>query len=204
MARLDTGWHAHPKILALSVAGMAVHAWSISYCDDALTDGFIPMGAWPSKRGFNGGIKELVAAGLWLPVQGGYQLHDFTDYNHTKAHVEAVRAAMRANGRAGGQASAAAKRQQFANQNAEQIAKQKPTPGPGPGFNSLSNAGLHAGRISRNDHPEMPATRARARARDEALPQEVLDRLNMPPISVQKTASMHATSFEYFQDERRA
>ena len=53
MARLDTGWHAHPKILALSVAGMAVHAWSISYCDDALTDGFIPTGAWPSKRGFH-------------------------------------------------------------------------------------------------------------------------------------------------------
>ena len=91
MARLDTGWHAHPRILALSVAGMAVHAWSISYCDAVLSDGFIPLGAWPSKRGFVSGVKEVVAAGLWRLCDGGYQLHDYTDYNRTKAQVLAQR-----------------------------------------------------------------------------------------------------------------
>ena len=91
MARLDTGWHAHPRILALSVAGMAVHAWSISYCDAVLSDGFIPNGAWPSKRGFVSGVKEVVAAGLWRLCDGGYQLHDYTDYNRTKAQVLAQR-----------------------------------------------------------------------------------------------------------------
>ena len=97
MARLDTGWCVHPKILALSVAGMAVHAWSISYCDLARSDGFIPEGAWPSKKGFEIGIKELLKAGLWTRVEGGgYLLHDFKVYNRTRAQIELAQAEDRA------------------------------------------------------------------------------------------------------------
>lgn len=88
MARLDTGWHEHPKILALSLAGMAVHAWSISYCDATRSDGFIPEGGWPSKKGFDSGVKEVIKAGLWEPCAGGFQLHDFAQYNRTKAEIE--------------------------------------------------------------------------------------------------------------------
>lgn len=72
---------------------MAVHAWSISYCDHALSDGFVPNGAWPSKRGFATGVRELVDAGLWQLADGGYRLHDYADYNHLKDEVLAARAA---------------------------------------------------------------------------------------------------------------
>jgi hypothetical protein len=91
MARLDTGWHAHPKVLALGLAGMGLHAWSISYCDHTLSDGFIPRGAWPALEGLRPVVNKLVAAGLWQPVDGGYQVHDYADYNRTKAQIAALR-----------------------------------------------------------------------------------------------------------------
>jgi hypothetical protein len=93
MARLDTGWHAHPKILKLGLAGMGLHAWSISYCDHAVSDGFIPEGAWPSLPGARAAVKIVLAAGLWEPVEGGYRLHDYGDYNRTKAQIAELKAA---------------------------------------------------------------------------------------------------------------
>jgi hypothetical protein len=108
MARLDKGWHKSPKILQSGLAAMGLHAWSISYSDDVLSDGFIPMGAWPSLRGVRVAVEQLVAAGLWVPGDGGYWLHDYFDYNKSKAEVTAIQAAMRANGRAGGMANARA------------------------------------------------------------------------------------------------
>jgi len=92
MARLDTGWHAHPKILTLGWAAMGLHAWSISYCDHTLSDGFVPSGAWPALAGWQANVKRLVAAGLWVACDGGYQVHDYTDYNRTRAQVVALQA----------------------------------------------------------------------------------------------------------------
>ena len=181
MARLDTGWHRHPRILALGLPAMALHAWSISYCDDAQTDGFIPHGAWPSLAGVGPACKALVAAGLWRVVEGGYQLHDYTDYNRTKAQVESIRAAMRANGQAGGQASARAKAQANGNQIAQQTVKQKPTPGPGPGFNSRPPA-WQAGRTAHAGAREPTDFQPLGALLPNDLPDEVLERLGRPPI----------------------
>jgi hypothetical protein len=93
MARLDTGWHAHPKIMSLSLAAMGLHAWSISYCDYARTDGFVPASCWPAKAGVAAAVDALVKAGLWEIVEGGYQLHDYVVYNRTKAQIEADQSA---------------------------------------------------------------------------------------------------------------
>ena len=180
MARLDTGWHNHPKILRLGWAAMGLHAWSISYCDATLSDGFIPTGAWPSLPGGANAVKALVTADLWIPAVGGYLLHDYTDYNRTRAQVESVRAAMRANGQAGGQATAKAKSQQIAKQTVKQTLKQKPTPGPGSTslavFNSLATERTNSPETipesgdypgARTDAPTREAVAAR-RAADEA------------------------------------
>jgi len=69
---------------------MALHAWSISYCDYTRSDGFIPLGAWPTK--LQRGVKELNAGRLWEGAEGGYQLHDYTDYNRSRAQIEAEQA----------------------------------------------------------------------------------------------------------------
>jgi hypothetical protein len=89
VARLDTGWHEHPKVLALGAVGMGVHAWSISYCDATRSDGFIPAGAWPSVPGFAAGVRAVISAGLWERSKGGYRLHDYADYNKLKADIQA-------------------------------------------------------------------------------------------------------------------
>src|SRR5215472_13282952 len=109
MARLDTGWHAHPKVLALGWAAMGLHAWSISYCDDTLSDGFVPTNAWPALPGVSAALKKLVESRMWIACEGGYRLHDYLDYNHSRAYVEDYKRAKREAGRAGGQASAQAR-----------------------------------------------------------------------------------------------
>jgi len=69
---------------------MGLHAWSISYCDHARSDGFIPFGAWPSLPGAPRAVKTLVDAGLWtVSPPDGYVLHDYLDYNRSRAQIVA-------------------------------------------------------------------------------------------------------------------
>jgi hypothetical protein len=180
MARLDTGWHVNTKVLKVGLAGMGLHAWSISYCDHALSDGFVPNGAWPALAGVRAAVVALVRAGLWVPVEDGFRLHDYTEYNRTRAHVESVRAAMRANGRAGGLASAQAK--------AEQTAKQNPTPGPGP-LRSVSEVG------------DSVKSSSRARARNGPSAPRALGEVTneVPPERLPNGATQCPTCPEIFQ-----
>ena len=83
------------KILALGLAGMGLHAWSISYCDSALTDGFIPKAMVPQVALVQQGMKALLESGMWKPVDGGYQLHDYLSHNRSRATVLAKREADR-------------------------------------------------------------------------------------------------------------
>jgi len=162
VARLDMGWHAHPKILSLGLQAMGLHAWSISYCDATRSDGFIPHGAWPALPGVGASVKRLLDSGLWERCDDGFRLHDYLDYNRSRAKIAELGAVRAAAGRAKPQqnarktgANGAATSQQFAT----------PGPGPGPGlissFGSLSPGGSGG---------------------DAELPPEVLDRLSRPPI----------------------
>jgi hypothetical protein len=96
MARLDTGWHANPKILRLGWAAMGLHAWSISYCDLALSDGFLPEKCWPALPGWRAAVRALVTHNLWEKTEGGYRLHDYMDYNSRRVDVLARREAAQA------------------------------------------------------------------------------------------------------------
>jgi hypothetical protein len=86
-------------------------------------------------------IGLLLDAGLWDEVPGGYRVHDYDDYQPTKAQVEAEREKKAEAGRAGGLASAQARAQAGASSNVEQDAstrssktqaKSKPVPDPVP------------------------------------------------------------------------
>ena len=178
MARLDQGWHVHPRVLSLGLPAMGLHAWSISYCDHAQSDGFIPTGAWPALPGAGAAVKTLLAHGLWERCDGGFRLHDYLDYNRSKAEIAEYTQAKQAAGRAGGHAKAAskppgktlapAKADALADALANGLANgwQKATPGPGPRVNHSLSTGLSTGSVTdRELTRELTQTRpGRARA----------------------------------------
>jgi hypothetical protein len=194
VAVLDTHWHANPKILALGLDAMGLHAWSISYCDDLLTDGFVPQGALPLLPRIKQAVKALLTAGRWEAAEGGYRLHDYLRYNRSRAEVDAYMAHKVAAGRAGGLAKA----QQTASKppskpladavadalaNDQQDLKQKATPFPGD-VNSRPPARL-AGRTvrprARGDGDLQPLSTFVVGGLDE-MPAEVQQRLGRPAI----------------------
>ena len=170
VARLDTGWHANPKVLGSGVYGMALHAWSISYCDDARSDGFVPLLSWPAL--LHRGVPALVAAKLWETVDGGYRLHDYAQYNRTRAEIESDHAAVtarvtryrqRKNGVTNGVS------------NGVTLARVG-APGPGPGLTPGGSGGTDPDRARAREEPPPPP------AFFDQLPDEMRARLTRPPL----------------------
>lgn len=119
-ARFDDKTHDHPKILA--AGPLATHLWerAICYCAKHLTDGHIPKRAvrllvnWEDDADdFNGQppdnyalIGRLVKVGLFDEHHNdGWLVHDYLDYNPSKAASDALRKARAEAGRKGGRKS---------------------------------------------------------------------------------------------------
>src|SRR5262245_14644743 len=97
-ARIDDTMKDHPKIVAAGPLAELIQYRALQYCNRYLTDGFVPYAAvaallvgleafaphedWPAT---------MVRAKLWKPRRGGYFVHDFLDYNRSKADVLAER-----------------------------------------------------------------------------------------------------------------
>jgi hypothetical protein len=91
--RVDDHLPDHPKVLALGRDRMAAMGlWLIGNCYAArhLTDGFIPLAALPT--GSSRLARLLVNVGMWAEIRGGYKIHDYDEYQPTKARVLAERA----------------------------------------------------------------------------------------------------------------
>ncbi len=94
--KVDDAIHSHPKFIDLPMS--AVGLWTIAgaWCAQYLTDGLITtrqvrrLGAEPED------IDALLDVGLWVEVEGGYQFHDWGDYQPTRESVEEDRAKARA------------------------------------------------------------------------------------------------------------
>lgn len=97
-AKLDDRFPTHPKVLGLSDRGFRSHVSALCYCAQHETDGLVPAAVARSlaPRRIVG---ELVAAGLWERLEAGYRIHDFLDYNPSRAESEARREQRRAAGR---------------------------------------------------------------------------------------------------------
>jgi hypothetical protein len=104
-ARFDIGMDENPKIFMLSDAAFRALIESTLYCRRQLTDGFIDD-RLVSKRWSIGVVEELSGNDperpSWIKVDGGYQIHDFSEHQVTTADIKAKREA----GRAGGLAKA--------------------------------------------------------------------------------------------------
>lgn len=105
--KVDDRFHSHPKASATSLAALGLWAVAGSWSGDHLTDGVVPDHVVPVlSRGASELADELVAAGLWKRIRGGYRFHQWDERNPTKQEVEIERARKADAGRKGGLASA--------------------------------------------------------------------------------------------------
>jgi hypothetical protein len=81
----------HPKVWSLSDAAYRLHHSGISYCNRQLTDGLISADKVPTlvPRYKKTALAELVDRGMWNALMDGqaYVIHDFLDWNRSRAQV---------------------------------------------------------------------------------------------------------------------
>lgn len=112
--KIDDGFADHPKIAAVGAIGAWLQIQALCYANRNLTDGFIPHGiarsfvfrgtervddqqvAWQlGETSGNQGrdatecdwIAVMIDAGLWDPVDGGYVIHNYEQYQPLKSQV---------------------------------------------------------------------------------------------------------------------
>lgn len=91
--KIDDNFSEHPKVIKLSDSSFRLHIRVMCYCSKFLTDGIIEDSTVDGMRGKVRDVRELVGAGLWDVVQGGWQIHDYLEYNWARQDVEAKRVA---------------------------------------------------------------------------------------------------------------
>lgn len=88
---MDDGFPEHEKVAGLSDAAFRVHVTALCWCARRETDGRVPdavarrLGASPKIR------EELRRAGLWDPGEGASHIHDYLEYNLSKAQLDEQR-----------------------------------------------------------------------------------------------------------------
>lgn len=93
--KVDDALAFHMK--ALSAGNPALGLWvrAGSWSMQQLSDGFVPASMVTALGGGHKDARALTQAGLWHQVEGGFQFHDWDEYQPTRAEVEAEREATR-------------------------------------------------------------------------------------------------------------
>ena len=93
-AKVDDQFTDHVKVVSLSLAAKGLWLCGLVYAARRSTDGFIPASV-PIREGAGEDvaplIDELVRADLWVRCDGGYRIHDYLEYNPSKAEIDAMR-----------------------------------------------------------------------------------------------------------------
>lgn len=94
--RLDDQFPIHRRIAGLSDGAFRLHVAAICWCARNLTDGYVAAvdveHVSRMRRPWRQ-VDELVAAGTWHVVDGGWSIHDYLEYQPSKAQVEQERKA---------------------------------------------------------------------------------------------------------------
>lgn len=94
-ARLDDGFWCNDKVIGLSLEATGVWAKTLSWVAFHKTDGCIPS-KLPSQMGWpDSAVDELVAEGLWEEAERGWLIHDYLEYNPSRAELDTSKAAQR-------------------------------------------------------------------------------------------------------------
>lgn len=84
----------HPKSVAAGNAALGLWVRAGSWSMQTLTDGEIPTEI-ARVLGTPAEARRLVAAGLWVPKDGGYEFHEWADRQRSRVKVAADREAAR-------------------------------------------------------------------------------------------------------------
>jgi len=152
--KVDDSFPQHPKVLAIPRRDRAatIGLWALAgiWCSQQLTDGYLAEHMVEELAGTRKQADLLVKVNLWEPAEGGYQIHDYLDYNPSADEVRADQArkheAKVKAGRAGGVASGAARRKHMRSSDEaepkQDRSETKPRPDPTrPGSSSTSIEG---------------------------------------------------------------
>lgn len=89
--KLDDQIMRSPKIRAVSRDAFALHIAGLCYCATALTDGRIPDRDLPlvaaEALAPEASAGELEGVGLWVRTDGGWDIHDYLDYQPSRDAV---------------------------------------------------------------------------------------------------------------------
>lgn len=113
--RIDDGFRTNIKIRKAGPDGVLLYLFGLLHCNTNLTDGYIDDVFLPQIyadafcKTPKVTVNKLIECGLWIRVEGGYQVNDFLEYNFTKEEVEKRRQAKVEAGRKGGRTSAGSK-----------------------------------------------------------------------------------------------
>ena len=106
--RIDDGFRTNIKVRKAGPDGVLLYLYGLLHCNTNLTDGYIDDVFLPQIyadafcRTPKVTVKKLVDCGLWIEVEGGYQVNDYLEYNFTKEEIEKRRQAKVEAGRKGG------------------------------------------------------------------------------------------------------
>ncbi len=94
--RIDDKFLMNPKIQTAGPLGMALYLAGLIYANANLTDGFIVESMLPVLCGMayqtpsKGMAQVLVNLNLWEKVEGGYQIHDFLEFNKSRDQIKTL------------------------------------------------------------------------------------------------------------------
>lgn len=84
--RLDDSFHSHPKVIAAGNEAVGLYVRCGTYAAEHLTDGFVGKPV-VLLYGSDALAARLVEAKLWHRTRGGWNIHDYLDYNPSREAV---------------------------------------------------------------------------------------------------------------------
>lgn len=206
----DKAW-SHPKFTDLS--GNAVRLWlfALCWCNQQETDGNIPRGALRVLGGSPKDARALVSAGLWKVTDAGWEVHDFLQYQPSRAQRNAQREGIRnrvakhrnGGGSGGGNAPPASDVTPLhATTKPERNAAPDPDPVPDPVSVDDDARGAppeprHPGRVPCPPDLELTAAERAQLAQSPGIPAEAIDRAT--PVLRAKFASGDPRTLEQWR-----
>lgn len=127
--KIESSVSRHRKMQQAGPAASWLWICGLCYCQEGLTDGFIPFEALPylGVKSPSTHVSRLVRAGLWDHVEGGWRIHDYLEHNKPASEVRRIQGERRRAGSEGGRQSGHARRasdEAHAEATAEATAKQ--------------------------------------------------------------------------------